>query len=572
MPPAPPTPSTCAHPGRQARRLAAAALFAAVGFSSFTAAAQTQDAFVEALVAFVTAVDGPTGDEGAAVLQALRAMDAGLMQWDRGIAAAESGMSAQIGSAPAEAAVRMRTALGLIYLQRGRVSDALAQLGAAAGPRAPADIHLFHGWALHRAGRSEQAADAFRRAFDRDPSNPALAYLVVHHHGRASERPAAVSQALAAIHAAEARIARSSEPFRFLVPQLLDDSAAPEPLFAWAAYADGYQLVSQERYAEAVERLRASAAADPLVTASLAGSSHGGTGAAALRAGDAPRAVAAFAAAVDENPASSEAQRMLGVAYWMDRQYDRSAEHLKAAISRHPLDERARILLADVLVAAGRTEDAEQMLLDTLRVLPRSGQAHWRLGRLYRTFGRERDALAHFESAVATQPLAGRAAVHRLIGQLRENHFDAEGALDAFGDALDTNPNDPAAHRERAEALQAIDRLDEARAEFVITLLLDSADVPAWIGLGQIHAAEDRLDAAVTAFRRATALEPRNVEARYALARALVRLGRSAEGQQELEAFERLQEQAVAEERQRYLDRLEEIERAVDPASGVRQP
>ena len=451
------------------------------------ASAQANDKFVEALVQFVTAVDGDTGNEGPTVVDALRAMDAGLAEWDRAVAAAEAGMSAQIDTAAPDQAARMRTALGLIYLERGRIVDALAQFDrVTAAAKAGPEIHMFRGWALRAAGRTAEAAAAFSRASSADPGNPMLAYLLLH-HSRVSAKPIAdVKRAMGAILAAEKAIG-SGGSNRFLFPALLDDSGAPAPLLPWVRYADGYELIVRGRHAEAIERLRTASAADPLVTR---GSS-------------------------DE-------------------------------------DERTRMRHVDALVASGQPDTAERALLDTVRVLPRSGQAHWRLGQLYRTLNRDAEAIPHFEAAANARLLAGAGALHRLVGQLQENNFEFTRAIDSFVRAIDTNLNDAAAHRELAEALQALDRFDEAHVEFVVTLLLDPKDATAWTGLAQLHASAGRLQAALDALRRATTIEPRNREARYALARILIQLGRTDEGTKELQAFEQLQREAMAEQRRRY--------------------
>jgi tetratricopeptide (TPR) repeat protein len=477
--------------------------------------AQTKDAFVDALISLVTALDGETGTEGPAVLDALRAMEAGLGHWDGAIAAAEAGMAAQIAAAPQEASARMRTALGLMYLERGRFTEAAKQLDAAAAATTSRGVDLFRAWTHAAAGRSAESSQALRRAFERDPSNPLLASLVLHDSRTRSQPADVVSRAIAGVHAAEPAL-DAAGPRRFLSPALLDDAGAAVPLFALSAYADGYQLLSQARFAEAIQQLRAAAERDPLVRRT-----------------------------------PSEAHRVLGMSAWKAGQLPKSIEQFEEAIRLEPLDERSRMALADVLVAAGMPLAAERVLLDAVRVLPRAGQAHWRLGRLYRTLQRDGEAVQPLETAAATRPLAGAGALHRLIGQLRENHFDSSRAIQSFAQAIDINQNDALAHRELAEALQGIDRFDEARAEFVTTLLIDPTDAVAWTGLGQIHAAAGRLDRALAALRKAVAIDGRSPEARYALARTLIRAGQRDEGARELQVFEQLQREAMAEQRRR---------------------
>ena len=236
-------------------------------------------------------------------------------------------------------------------------------------------------------------------------------------------------------------------------------------------------------------------------------------------------------------------------------------------------EEQARLAHADSLAGGGKAQEAGQVLRDLIAAAPAAARARWRLARLYQALGREAEALEQYEAVAATSPLAGAGALHRLIGQLRENQFSSDAAIAAFVTAIDLDPNDAASHRELAEALHALDRTDEARAEFVISLHLDPRSAAAWTGLGQVHAAGERLDDALAAFERAVALDPRHPEARYGRARALMRLGRAAEGERELGVFEQLQKQAMDEQRRRYEADLQQIERArdVSPAPGRAQ-
>lgn len=431
-----------------------------------SAHAQGQEIFVQGLVAFINAINAPQEDRATAAA-ALNAMEAGLAQWDAAIARAEAGLAADIGGAPPPLAARMRATLGLLYLERGRAGDALQQLDAAVrGADPPADLDAFRGWALRAAGRRAEAADAFERAFEANPGDPAQAYLFLHHARMAGRAASAASLRAAAVIASLEGglhgLAAGARPF--VVPALIDDSASDEPVVPPARYSAGFALLRQGRYGEALSAWRTAAA---------------GT---------------------DLSP-----------------------------------DGRELIARAHDLLARG------------------SGQ----------------EAVAQFEAAAARNPIVGAAPLHVLIGQLHENQFDAERAVQGFVRAIDVDLNHAAAHRELAEALQALDRLDEARTEFIVSLRIDPLSAVAWTGLGQVHAAEGRTEPAVAAFQRAVTIDARNREARYALARALMQAGRAEDGQRELAVFERLQAEAMAEERKRYEENLRRIEAARDAAPGA---
>jgi cell fate (sporulation/competence/biofilm development) regulator YlbF (YheA/YmcA/DUF963 family) len=54
-------------------------------------------------------------------------------------------------------------------------------------------------------------------------------------------------------------------------------------------------------------------------------------------------------------------------------------------------------------------------------------------------------------------------------------------------------------------------------------------------------------------------MAPDSAEARYALARTLLRAGKEEEGQQQLAEFQRLQETALQQQRQKYENDLREL-------------
>ena len=158
------------------------------------------------------------------------------------------------------------------------------------------------------------------------------------------------------------------------------------------------------RFEEAIAECRRAVAGDPLLEATgdndpqIAGS-------VALRRGDLSGALRQLRAAVQARPARSEAHRILGVASRLDEQLEQSVETYGAAIRSRPTDERSRMGLADVLIDMERFTDAEQLLKETIRVVPGTVQAHYRLGRLYQSLGNYPTALEELEYAARFAPL-----------------------------------------------------------------------------------------------------------------------------------------------------------------------
>ncbi len=113
----------------------------------------------------------------------------------------------------------------------------------------------------------------------------------------------------------------------------------------------------------------------------------------------------------------------------------------------------------------------------------------------------------------------------RAIGRIQHNQLDLDAAISAYGRRVELTPNDALAHLDLGDVYRAQDRLDDALAEYLIASLLDPANVRALATAAQIHASAGRDDAAVRLLRRAVTLDSAHLEARYALGRALMRLG-----------------------------------------------
>src|ERR1700680_2821739 len=94
-------------------------------------AADPKTDFVQALARFSLDLDGGYCDEGSRLWADLESLDRGLEHWDALIRTYEAAMASEIGGAEPRLAARMRPALGGVYLDRGRVEDALREFVAA---------------------------------------------------------------------------------------------------------------------------------------------------------------------------------------------------------------------------------------------------------------------------------------------------------------------------------------------------------------------------------------------------------------------------------------------------------
>jgi tetratricopeptide (TPR) repeat protein len=419
----------------------------------------------------------------------------------------------------------------------------------------------------------DEAAGAYRAAWQRDRGSATSAYLFLRSASAADASPD-LSAAMEALSSAVTRsLDAAVPPARFLVVGLLDDGSVPSPAFPRALYATAFDLLRQSKYEDAIAKFRDAAAVDPLVTDSALRRAAVTEAADAVRRDRADSAVPALAAAVAQAAGSSELHRMLGTAYWAARRYGEALEQFRTAVGLAPRDERSRLAMADVLQAMGDASGARQALLDTLRAIPESQQAQWKLGRLHQSVGDERGALDAFDAAWKHPPLAGAGHLLAAIGRLHHARLDLESAVDVYARRVRGTPNDVAAHLDLADVLRADDRLSEASREALVAALLDPGSARAFATIGQLLVSGGRDAEGERMLRQAVTLDPAHLEAHYGLSRVLLRLGRAEDAARELEVYRQLQAKAMEDERRRFRDnqqRLEETLRAGESKEPVR--
>ncbi len=445
------------------------------------ASAQLKDSFAHALVEFANAAN--TDDNGAAMTAAIEAMAQGLAAWDAALTRTESGLAAEVGSAPPSAAARMRTVLGAAYLERGRLDDALKQFDAAVllDPSF-ANAYVLKALSLEAANRPADAAAAYLTAWQRQPEDKASAYRVLRLAGGGDA--SVVTKVAKALADDVERAATGGErpTIGFADARLLDEGSIATPLFVPAAFNDGVSLMMQRRYEQAI---------------------------------------ASFKTAVS---ASVDAVR----------------------------DEHQHVAAADARIASKDLVTARAALGEAALAFPNSGRLQWMLGRLQLALGDDASALRSFQTAAALPLLGGASNIYAFIGRLQHNQLDLDGAVSTYSKRVDLTPNDVAAHIDLGDVYRAQDRLDAALGEYSIASLLDATNVRALTTAAQIHAAAGRDASAVNLLRRAVAVEPLHLEARYALSRALLRLGQDGEARRELEVFEQLQQKALQDQRRQF--------------------
>ncbi|HEY7191115.1 MAG TPA: tetratricopeptide repeat protein, partial [Vicinamibacterales bacterium] len=518
------------------------------------APAAQKSAFRDALIGFHSNLAGDFGDEGPVVAESLDRMASSLAAWDQQIRLAEQDLRQRLPTATAAERVRMHHSLAELYADRGRYADAVREIDAAlAVDGARADVLVFRGLVFEAWGRQEDAAGSFRRASDLDRDDPVSAYLAASRRAGTADGNAAAPETAVLLEALARRLA-SVPPDRsiplFSAVSLVDDGAAVTPVFSPALYAEGFTLVSQARYDEALASFRRVMAGDPLVNGDRAQAPRLKSAATKLRDGDAEGAIVDLEAAAQSAPRSSEIHRILAAAYGDANNDDKSIEHLETAVALARDDERANVALGRALAHAGKTDRAEQVLLNTIEKLPQSTDAHSALADLYENSERGRKALHELEVAAAFTVIAGKGSLYWRLADLEHRHLEYEKVIEPLTRRTRLNPNDARAHTDLGLAYTRVGRTDHALIELAIAGVIGPDDAETMTAIGQIHFDAGDYAAAEVVLRRAIATAPRLSQARYLLGHTLARLGRADESRTQLDEFDRLRTAANDDARQ----------------------
>jgi tetratricopeptide (TPR) repeat protein len=494
--------------------------------------------FVAAVRQLIEAVPDASGGDGNAVASAVDQLARALAGWDKSIRTYRA-----VLLEAADRAADAHVALAGVYLERGNGREALkeAQAARALDPQR-ADGYILQGLAYDLAKRPADAALAFSNASKLSPRSAAAAYGLAQRLIASGDEAGAAAALRRFETSQSAARPDANAPARgpaspFVRVGLLRQPAGVAPLFPPAAYVKAFARLADGDFEQAIAEFRtvAARAGSPLQDDDMR------EGAAALRRGDLRSAIARASSAVERYPDRPEPRRLLGLAYRADEQYDRSVEHLAAAVRLNPSDDLARQALADVFVLARRPADAERVLLAAIDAIPDAGGAHYQLALVLQSAGRNADAIRELERAAEFSPVVGQDHLYDTLGVLYTSDANMDGALAAYRKRVLANPNNSDAHRKLAQIYLELGRHEEASAEFTAALLLDPMNAEAFAGRAQIRLRLGDYTDAVKWAQAALMLNPAHAAARYTLGTSLMRLGRADEGAAALEEFRRLQ-------------------------------
>ena len=380
----------------------------------------------------LVAATTPADTSRSAVQAAADRMAAALAQWDRTISAIDARIVKDLEGASGRRAYELHLELGVIYLERGRLADALRHLDlASSAESAASDAQILRAVALEAAGKHDEAARQWQVVWGLDRANPVKAYQVL----RSSPVGAATRPAAAAVmKAAYERLLSAEEqprPLSVATIDIVPDTFSATPVVGTAATAEAFAHIAEARYDDALAAFgREAPAGEPSrarfaraqeyekanrvrearreYEAAIAGTLSGrsllflGIGRLAQVEGDFAGAIEAFRHAVQLNPNDVNLHRELAFAYAGQGAVDEAFHELVAALLLNPRDAKTFADIGRLFLDAGQDAEALPPLRRALALAPGMYETRYAIATSLTRLGRTDDAareLAAFERA-----------------------------------------------------------------------------------------------------------------------------------------------------------------------------
>lgn len=414
---------------------------------------------------------------------------------------------------------------GAALLGWGRADDALRIAGDAARRAPTGDLHRLQGEALLRLGNPSEAEIAFRTAISangKDARSVAgLARVALAKRdiaealrlfGQAKEIDATDPRIRLSVAAVLAQSGRASEALKEI------EGIDPRARSVEVSMALATAYLRNDRAREAVSLI------EPLVRAApQAAAPRYVLGTAYLLSGrpdDAAREFSELDRLIPGNPAVglrlASADLRRGRAREAVARLDSVAKAFEKVPEYHL--ERAR-----ALVLVGRDDEALQAAAVAQRLAPEAPQPYLLMGQIRLQQGDQGAARRMFAKAAELD--SGFAPGHLALGRLDVLEKNLDAGLREFDAALAAEPSSLAAVRAKALALARQKGSAEAIAFVQDSLKREDQNPGLHLLLGTLHLADRKPEKAVTAFLKATEVDPVAAEPRLALARLALAQG-----------------------------------------------
>ena len=262
------------------------------------------------------------------------------------------------------------------------------------------------------------------------------------------------------------------------------------------------------------------------------------SGVEARRLGDLEEAEKAFRQVLGEDPTEPRAVRHLGAILSERGEIEAAIELFEAALVRVGPPSASTLAFynnyANALRCAKRYSDAEEILYELVSFAPDEWQPWHNLGQTLRDMERFDEAAAAIRRAIALEP--GFAPNHGVLGDILVHLGQLDSALVALHRCVDLGPrSDPAVWSTIGAAERLLGRLDEALETFEHALELSGPTPDGHRNVADVLSRLGRLDEAIAQLDAAVATDREVSATRAHRGYVLLAAGRIAEGWDEWE-------------------------------------
>lgn len=262
-------------------------------------------------------------------------------------------------------------------------------------------------------------------------------------------------------------------------------------------------------------------------------------------------AASIFEAAVTRCGGTEPLLLALAQAQLLAQQVEPSLETLERLLALNQRSVKALKVKGRALYLAARDADAERTLKAAIALAPADDEIAYDLGRIYYQQKRHADAAAQFRRAIALNPRSHMA--YDNLALATEALGDIPQALRHYLEAIELvhtdHPHYDVVYANLADLLLELGEYQKAFDLAAEAAERNPDDARNLFLTGKALVKLERHEVSVRWLERAVALDPSYPEPRYLLARTYRRLGRVADADRELKAFQQAQARAPAVKR-----------------------
>jgi tetratricopeptide (TPR) repeat protein len=234
---------------------------------------------------------------------------------------------------------------------------------------------------------------------------------------------------------------------------------------------------------------------------------------------------------LDPNMPSTEA--MLGMSYFQLGDNDAAQPLLQRALKANPEDDQVEMVFIHILINAHQLPEAESYLKQYLERHPKDQQALYLLGKTYLQLSEE--ALKRINEIDPDSVVA-----HEIAGEVDESMHNYDLALVEYKKAIDKAPHLPGTHMHMADAFWNMGKWQSAETEFRAELANDPNNcIAGWKLANAKLEANEAPEDAHTELNKVIERCPALMQARVDRARALIRIGKAPDALSDLTMAEK---------------------------------